>query len=225
MWLRQINKSAKILVISLHKLVLYKPLNLFLYHLLGRYKHILKYLNQFSLEGSIGQSLTHLHYLYYGFLKGRGIGKYSLIHSFTHSFSLSFPYSHSHTLIPILSFLYSHSHTLIPILSFPYSHSYTLIPILSFPYSRSYTLVPILSFLYSHSHTLIPILSFPYSHSYTLSFPHSHSYTCVLSILSCTIPSLSSSFVFSVVNWSRPIRLIFPRFCSFPCLLREKEKT
>ena len=54
----------------------------------------------------------------------------------------------------------------------------------------------------------------------TAHFHQKHSLTCVLRILSWTIPSLSSSRVFSVVSCSRPIRLIFPLFCSFPCFLR-----
>ena len=36
--------------------------------------------------------------------------------------------------------------------------------------------------------------------------------TCTRSTLRATMLSLSSSLVFSVVNWRRPIRLIFPRF-------------
>ena len=77
---------------------------------------------------------------------------------------LSFPFSHSKTLIPRLSFQDSHPQALIPILSFPGSHSKTLIPILSFQDSHSQTLIPRLSFPYSHSKTLIPKLSFQDSH-------------------------------------------------------------
>lgn len=44
-------------------------------------------------------------------------------------------------------------------------------------------------------------------------------HTCVLSILSCTMPSFSSSLIRSVVSCSRPIRLIFPLFWTFEFFL------
>ena len=97
---------------------------------------------------------------------------------------LSFPCSHSQTLIPILSFQYSHSHSHALILSFQYSHSHSHALILSFPDSHSHTLIPD-----SHSHTLIPILSFPFPCSHTLisilSFPFPCSHT-LIPILSFT---------------------------------------
>ena len=45
--------------------------------------------------------------------------------------------------------------------------------------------------------------------------------TCTRSILSCIMPSFSSSRLFSVDSCRRPIKLIFPRFCSFPFLLKK----
>ena len=91
---------------------------------------------------------------------------------------VSFPVSHSQSLIPNLSFPVSHSQSLIPSLSFPVS----LIPNLSFPVSHSQSLIP----------SLFPNLSFPVSHSQSLipnlipnlSFP--------VSILACTCTLIAS---------------------------------
>ena len=49
-----------------------------------------------------------------------------------------------------------------------------------------------------------------------------HIFTCVLSTLRAMMPSLSSSFVFSVVNCSLPMRFTFPRFCTLPPFLLSK---
>ena len=54
---------------------------------------------------------------------------------------VSFPKSHSQSLIPKVSFTRSHSQGLIPKLSFPRSHSQTLIPKVSFPNSHSQGLI------------------------------------------------------------------------------------
>jgi hypothetical protein len=43
--------------------------------------------------------------------------------------------------------------------------------------------------------------------------------SCVLRTRSWTMPSLSSSRLFSVESCSRPIRLILPRFCGRPFFL------
>ena len=48
--------------------------------------------------------------------------------------------------------------------------------------------------------------------------------TCTRNILSCIIPSLSSSLLFSVDSCSRPIKLILPRFWTLPVLLKAGNK-
>ena len=68
---------------------------------------------------------------------------------------VSFPKSHSQSLIPKVSFPKSHSQSLISKVSFPKSHSQSLIPTVSFPKSHSQNLIPKVSFPKSHSHGLI----------------------------------------------------------------------
>ena len=50
-------------------------------------------------------------------------------------------------------------------------------------------------------------------------------FTCVLSTLRAMMPSLSSSFVFSVVSCNRPMRFTFPLFCTFPAFLYDQYTT
>ena len=49
------------------------------------------------------------------------------------------------------------------------------------------------------------------------------SQTWTRKILSCIIPSLSSSLLFSVESCNRPIRLILPRFWTLPFLLKNEQ--
>ena len=51
--------------------MVYKPLDLFLDHLLLRNEHVFKNFHQFSLKGGVCYSLSHLHDLYNRFLQAK----------------------------------------------------------------------------------------------------------------------------------------------------------